>query len=66
MASRPTQYLYAIVDGLPRAWRPPPGVDDGPVTTRALDTASVVLGNVLSVPPAGPRKIGRASCRERV
>jgi hypothetical protein len=59
MASRPSQYLYAIVDGLPRSWRPPAGVDDGPVATRALDTARVVLGEVAAVPAAGPRALAR-------
>ncbi|SRR6266571_4982431 len=59
MASYPTQYLYAIVDGLPRAWRPPAGVDDGPVATRALDSVHVVLGDVVAVPPASPRTLAR-------
>ncbi|MGH7893136.1 MAG: GvpL/GvpF family gas vesicle protein [Candidatus Binatia bacterium] len=59
MASYPTQYLYAIVDGLPRTWRPPAGVDDGPVTARALDAASVVLGDVVAVPPSSPRTLAR-------
>jgi hypothetical protein len=59
MASYPTQYLYAIVDGLPRAWRPPAGVDDSPVATRALDALSVVLGDVVVVPPSSPRTLAR-------
>src|SRR6266581_3530639 len=59
MASYPTQYLYAIVDGLPRAWRPPAGVDDGRVATRALDSVSVVLGDIVAVPPANPRTLAR-------
>lgn len=59
MASHPTQYLYAIVDRLPRAWRPPAGVDDGRVVARVVDAISLVLGEVLAAPPPTPRTLAR-------
>jgi gas vesicle protein GvpL/GvpF len=51
-------YLYAIVDRLPRGWRPPTaGVAGAAVVPRRAD-AVVVLGSLVdSVPPASPRNL---------
>lgn len=48
------QYLYAVVEGLPKGWRPPPPVVGKRVDRRALG-GLVVLGSAAPcVPPAGP------------
>lgn len=48
------QYLYAVVEGLPRGWRPPPPVVGERVERRGLG-GLVVLGSTAPVvPPAGP------------
>jgi hypothetical protein len=48
------QYLYAVVEGLPKGWRPPPPVVGERVDRRALG-GLVVLGSAAPrVPPAGP------------
>lgn len=51
-------YLYAIVDRLPRGWRPPTaGVAGAAVIPRRAD-AVVVLGSLVdSVPPGSPRNL---------
>ncbi|MBI4593211.1 MAG: GvpL/GvpF family gas vesicle protein [Candidatus Rokubacteria bacterium] len=44
-------YLYAIVDGLPRRWRPPAaGVGGGPVVARAIGDLTLIV-TPLAVPP---------------
>ncbi|PYN17248.1 MAG: hypothetical protein DMD76_31365 [Candidatus Rokuibacteriota bacterium] len=48
------QYLYAVVEGLPPGWRPPPPVVGERVERRSL-TGLVLLGSAASaVPPATP------------
>src|SRR5205085_2857091 len=48
------QYLYAVVEGLPPGWRPPPPVVGERVERHSL-TGLVVLRNAVStVPPATP------------
>jgi hypothetical protein len=48
------QYLYAVVEGLPAGWRPPPPVVGERVERRSL-TDLVILGSAASVvPPATP------------
>ncbi len=51
-------YLYAIVDRIPAAWRPPAtGLGDGSVVPRRVHDV-VVLGSLLdAVPPATPRTL---------
>jgi hypothetical protein len=44
------QYLYAIADRLPAAWRPPDASVGGPVVLRRLGEL-VVLASTLEVPP---------------
>jgi hypothetical protein len=52
------QYLYAIVDRMPAAWRPPAnGLGDASVVPRRMHDV-VVLGSLLDVvPPANPRTL---------
>jgi gas vesicle protein GvpL/GvpF len=52
-------YLYAIVDRMPTAWRPPTGgLGDASVVPRRVHDV-VVLGSLLdTVPPASPRTLG--------
>ena len=48
------QYLYAVVEGLPPGWRPPPPVVGERVERHSL-TGLVILGSAAStVPPATP------------
>jgi hypothetical protein len=51
-------YLYAIVDRIPAAWRPPTtGLGDASVVPRRVQDV-VVLGSLLdAVPPANPRTL---------
>jgi Gas vesicle synthesis protein GvpL/GvpF len=51
-------YLYAIVDRMPAAWRPPTnGLGDASVVPRRVDDV-VVIGSLLeTVPPATPRTL---------
>jgi gas vesicle protein GvpL/GvpF len=51
-------YLYAIVDRMPAAWRPPTcGLGDASVVPRRVDDV-VMLGSLLdTVPPANPRTL---------
>ncbi|HET7341911.1 MAG TPA: GvpL/GvpF family gas vesicle protein [Methylomirabilota bacterium] len=51
-------YLYAIVDRIPAAWRPPTsGLGDASVVPRRVHDI-VVLGSLLeSIPPANPRTL---------
>ena len=51
-------YLYAIVDRLPRDWRGPgAGVGGAPVHTRRLSGLHVVSSSLADVPVAGPRTL---------
>ena len=51
-------YLYAIVDRLPRDWRgPDAGVGGAPVHTRRLSGLHVVSSSLADVPVAGPRTL---------
>lgn len=51
-------YLYAIVDRLPRAWQAPDaGVAGAPVLARRLSGVDVVCSPLEAVPPAGPRTL---------
>lgn len=52
------QYLYAIVEGLPRRWRPPTsGVGAGPVVARSIADLVVVASAVTAPPPRTPRTL---------
>ena len=52
------QYLYAIVQGLPRRWRPPAtGVGGGAVVARPIGGLVVVAGAVTTLPPRTPRTL---------
>jgi Gas vesicle synthesis protein GvpL/GvpF len=51
-------YMYAVIEGLPPAWRPPPAV----VTTASVDRRQLgpflLLGSTLdAVPPANPKTL---------
>lgn len=49
-------YLYAVVEGLPSAWRPPPPVFDGAIIGRHRFVGLSVLGSLLrSLPPSNGR-----------
>lgn len=51
-------YLYAIVDRLPRAWQAPcAGVAGAPVLARRLSGVDVVCSPLEVVPAAGPRTL---------
>jgi hypothetical protein len=53
-------YLYAIVERLPPAWRPSAaGVDDAAVTARRLGELLVVSSAVGEVPAGNPRTLAR-------
>lgn len=52
------QYLYAIVQGLPRRWRPPAnGVGAGAVVARSISDLVVVASAVTARPPRTPRTL---------
>jgi hypothetical protein len=48
------QYLYAVVDGLPAGWRPPPPVAGQRVERRSLDDLLLLFSTAPLVPPASP------------
>jgi len=51
-------YLYAIVDGLPRAWGPhPPGLVGGPIETTWAHDFVIVRSRLGTVPPASPKTL---------
>ncbi len=52
----PDEYLYALVEGLPPAWRAPAsGVAGAPVTVRRCGDRSLVTATLGTVPPPTPR-----------
>src|SRR5262245_29526956 len=56
----PADYLYAIVEGLPRRWRfDADGVGDGPVVARSLHDLVLISSAVDTVPPPTPRAVAR-------
>jgi hypothetical protein len=51
-------YMYAVVDGLPAAWHPPPAVTPDASVVRHHLGPLLVLGSTLDhVPPANPRTL---------
>ena len=48
------QYLYAVVEGLPASWRPPPPVIGERVERRALEGLVILFSAAVVVPPATP------------
>jgi hypothetical protein len=48
------QYLYAVVEGLPSGWRPPPPVVGERVERRALDGLVILSSAAATVPPPTP------------
>lgn len=48
------QYLYAVVEGLPSGWRPPPPVVGERVERRALDGLVILSSTAAVVPPPTP------------
>jgi hypothetical protein len=51
-------YMYAVVDGLPATWHPPPAVTPAAPVTRHQVGPLLVLGSTLDVvPPANPRTL---------
>jgi hypothetical protein len=51
-------YMYAIVEGLPPAWRPPPAVVSTATIERHRSGALLLLGSALdAVPPATPKTL---------
>jgi hypothetical protein len=51
-------YLYALVEGLPPAWRPPTtGVGGATVTVRRCGDRSLVSAAIDAVPPPSPRTL---------
>jgi hypothetical protein len=48
------QYLYAVVEGLPSGWRPPPPVVGERVERRALSSLVILSSAAPVVPPATP------------
>jgi hypothetical protein len=54
----PADYLYAIVEGLPRSWRPPAsGVGPAPVVARPVRDLILIASAVEAVPRPTPRTI---------
>lgn len=54
----PADYLYAIVEGLPRGWRPPAtGVGAAPVVTRPLRGLILITSEVDAIPRPTPRTV---------
>jgi hypothetical protein len=51
------QYLYAIADRLPAAWRPPDASVGGPVELRRLGDLTVVLSALERLPEANARTL---------
>lgn len=57
---RPQHYLYAIVEGLPRSWRPPAeGVGAGVVTTRSVTDLTLIASSVVAPPGRTPGAYAR-------
>jgi hypothetical protein len=51
-------YMYAVVEGLPPAWRPPPAVVGGGSVDRHHLGALLLLGSLLdAIPPANPKTL---------
>jgi len=51
-------YMYAVVEGLPPAWRPPPAVVPGASVDRCRLGPLLLLGSALeAVPPANPKTL---------
>jgi hypothetical protein len=51
-------YMYAVVEGLPPAWRPPPAVVPGASVDRRRLGPLLLLGSALdAVPPANPKTL---------
>jgi gas vesicle protein GvpL/GvpF len=51
-------YMYAVVEGLPPAWRPPPAVVAGGSVDRHRLGALLLLGSPLeAIPPANPKTL---------
>jgi hypothetical protein len=51
-------YMYAVVEGLPPAWRPPPAVAPGASVDRRRLGPLLLLGSALdAVPPANPKTL---------
>lgn len=48
------QYLYAVVEGLPSGWRPPPPVVGERVERRALAGLVILASAAPAIPPATP------------
>ena len=56
----PTDYLYAIVEGLPRRWRSPAdGVGVGPVVARPVRDLVLITSAVDTVPRPTPKAVAR-------
>jgi Gas vesicle synthesis protein GvpL/GvpF len=56
----PTDYVYAIVEGLPRRWRPPAdGVDAAPVVAREVRGLVLIASAVDTIPRRTPRSVAR-------
>jgi hypothetical protein len=56
----PADYLYAIVEGLPRRWRPPAaGVGSAPVVARPLRDLVLILSAVDAIPRPTPKTVAR-------
>jgi hypothetical protein len=54
--ARPQRYLYALVDGLPRGWRPPSaGVGGGAVRGEAVRQLVLVSSALTALPARTPR-----------
>jgi hypothetical protein len=55
-----TDYVYAIVDGLPRRWRPPSGgVDGAPVVARDVRGLVLIASAVHAIPRRTPGAVAR-------
>jgi hypothetical protein len=53
-------YLYAIVERLPRRWRPPAdGVDAAPVVARVIRDLTLIVSAVDTIPARTPKTIAR-------
>lgn len=53
-----SHYLYAVVDGLPRRWRPPSsGIGPGPVLARRVRDLTIISSAVDAPPSRTPRAV---------
>jgi len=51
-------YLYAIVEGLPRRWKPPAaGIGDAPVVARSVRDLALITSTIDTVPRPTPRTV---------